>query len=187
MMMMMMMMWIVQFIGTLPPSKRTIDTFLSCSASHQACMLPQICFLHYLHVQQCAFVCILILHSWLSQLILVPPVMLPKNVKVITLPSRCYSPFLPFYTGNELIRKTFTQWLQSLSTENCLYYMVGISFSFACFITIHTITFPDSSDDPQQMSGALFQWKEHFSGGEATIHPSCCSSVKQDMRPLSSD
>lgn len=94
-------------------------------------MLPQACFLHHLHVQQCAFVCILILHSSLSQLILVPSVMLPKNITAITLPSRCYSPSLPFYTGSELIRKTCTHWLQSLSTEK-LSLLHGWNFIFIC-------------------------------------------------------
>lgn len=150
-------------------------------------MLPQACFLHHLHVQQCAFVCILILHSPLSQLILVPSVMLPKNITAITLPSRCYSPSLPFYTGSELKRKTCTHWLQSLSTEKLSLLHSWNFISFACFITVHIITFPDFSEGPQQMPGALSQRKEHFSGGEATIHPSCSSSVKQDTRPLASD
>lgn len=93
----------VEFIGLLPPSKRTIDIWPRCSASHQGHVPPWPCFLSFLHSTVC-FVCAFLLHSSLFYLVLDVPSVMPKNVMAITLPS-LFSSLSPLYG---LIRKPFT-------------------------------------------------------------------------------
>lgn len=127
----------VEFIGVLPPSKRTIDTALDQAALPLIRLLCSMaCFLSVVHTTAGFCMCLL-LHSSRSHLTQdVPSVMLPKNVMAITLASLRSSPS-PLLG---IIRKPFTLTLRCLSTGNCLHYTIRIALSFTYFVSFHTFS-----------------------------------------------